>query len=395
MRNKSGLCRSVRWCCSPPRRLTPRSRRHSPSASGSTKAVSGSISFDGVWTGSEAASFGKVIKAFNKVYPKVKVKYKPLGNNVSTVLATAIAGGHPPDMADIAQPGYIRQLVAQGKLKPITYANSVIAKNFAPSWRQLGTFNGKSYALVFKAANKSLVWYNVPAFKNAGVTAPKTWAQLLTDGRDVESVRHAGLFDRRLGRVDAHRHVREHLLAHVRTGEVRRPDGPQDQVDRLVREEGADARWARCSVTLGNITGGTSGSAPVRVQRLGHERVRIALEGRNGLRSRLRLGSDRLVDEVKAVQRLQRVPVPVDRKRRTVDSCRGRGRSVRHVPRQPRDPGVRQVPRHAPGCRGVGEAGRLRDGEPQRPGERLSKRDRPFDCHGRRTCEVRGVRHVR
>ena len=68
-----------------------------------------------------------MIKAFNKVYPKVKVNYKPLGNNLTTVLSTAIAGGHPPDMADIAQPGYIQQLVAQGKLKPITYAKGVIA----------------------------------------------------------------------------------------------------------------------------------------------------------------------------------------------------------------------------------------------------------------------------
>jgi hypothetical protein len=30
-------------------------------------AVSGSISFDGIWTGSEATAFGGVIKAFNKV----------------------------------------------------------------------------------------------------------------------------------------------------------------------------------------------------------------------------------------------------------------------------------------------------------------------------------------
>jgi hypothetical protein len=140
--------------------------------------VSGSVSFDGIWTGSEAQAFGQVIKAFNKVYPKVKVNYKPVGNNVPTVLATAIAGGHPPDMADIAQPGLVKQLSQQGHLKPITYATPTIAKNFAPAWRALGTFNGKLYALVFKAANKSLLWYNVPAFKSAGVKAPTTWAQL-------------------------------------------------------------------------------------------------------------------------------------------------------------------------------------------------------------------------
>jgi alpha-glucoside transport system substrate-binding protein len=148
-------------------------------------AVSGTVSFDGIWTGSEAAAFGKVIAAFNKVYPNVKVTYNPLGNNVTTVLSTAIAGGKPPDMADIAQPGYVKQLAQQGKLKPITYATPTIDANFSTGWRALGTFSGKLYALVFKASNKSLLWYNVPAFKAAGAKPPATWAQLLSTAQNL------------------------------------------------------------------------------------------------------------------------------------------------------------------------------------------------------------------
>jgi len=151
------------------------------------KSVSGSVTFDGIWTGAEATAFGKVIKAFNKAYPKVRVKYKPVGNNVPTVLATAIAGGHPPDMADIAQPGLVKQLAQQGHLKPITYAKGTIASNFAPAWQKLGTFNGKLYALVFKASNKSLLWYNVPAYKAAGVNAPKTWSQLVSNAKTLKA----------------------------------------------------------------------------------------------------------------------------------------------------------------------------------------------------------------
>src|SRR5947207_7216957 len=123
-------------------------------------AVSGTITFDGIWTASSGQKqFADVIAAFNKTYPKVKVNYKPVGNDLPTVLATAVAGGHPPDMADIAQPGTIQQLANQGKLKPIAYASSAMSKNFAPAWTKLGTFNGKFYAIPFKAANKSLVWY--------------------------------------------------------------------------------------------------------------------------------------------------------------------------------------------------------------------------------------------
>ncbi len=166
---------------------TASSKTSSAQRAGVNTAVSGSISFDGIWTAAEATAFGKVIKGFNKLYPKVHVNYKPVGNNVPTVLATAIAGGHPPDMADIAQPGLMTQLAQQGHLKPITYAKSTIAKNFAPAWAKLGSVNGKQYAVVFKAANKSLYWYNVKDFKAAGVKPPTTWAQLLSAAKTLKA----------------------------------------------------------------------------------------------------------------------------------------------------------------------------------------------------------------
>jgi alpha-glucoside transport system substrate-binding protein len=163
---------------------------HQNGVAGTSKAnasIKGTINFDGIWTSTSGQKqFQDVINAFNKKYPNVKVNYHPIGDSLPTVLATAVAGGNPPDMADIAQPGTVKQFATQGKLKPLTYAVSTVNKNFAPAWRQLGTFNGKYYALVFKAANKSLVWYNVPAFKTAGVKAPKTWAQLLSDAKTIK-----------------------------------------------------------------------------------------------------------------------------------------------------------------------------------------------------------------
>jgi alpha-glucoside transport system substrate-binding protein len=150
-----------------------------PAATTSNRAVTGTISFDGVWTGQEAQHFRAVIAAFHRQYPRVNVQYRPVGDNLPTVLATAIAGGRPPDMADIAQPGLVKQFAARGVLKPISYARPALARNFKPSWLKLGTFNGKLYGSVFKASNKSTVWYSVPAFRDAGVKPPATWAQLL------------------------------------------------------------------------------------------------------------------------------------------------------------------------------------------------------------------------
>ena len=153
----------------------------------SNTSVKGSVTFFGIWTGTEQKIFQQVIAAFNKQYPNVKVNYKPEGDNLNTVLATRITGGNPPDIADIAQPGYVKQLAQQGHLKPITYAKSTISANFAPQWLKLGSVNGKLYALVYKASNKSTLWYSVPVFKQAGVTAPKTWSQMIKDAQTIKA----------------------------------------------------------------------------------------------------------------------------------------------------------------------------------------------------------------
>jgi ABC-type glycerol-3-phosphate transport system substrate-binding protein len=149
--------------------------------------VSGSVSFWGIWAAQEQTAFEKVITGFNKQYPNVKVTYTSKGNDMPTVLATAIAGGNPPDIADVAQPGLVKQFVQQHHLKPITYAKKTISKNFAPAWVKLGVVNKKLYALLYKASNKSTLWYNVHSFKQAGVKPPKKWSQLTKAAKTIKS----------------------------------------------------------------------------------------------------------------------------------------------------------------------------------------------------------------
>lgn len=156
----------------------------SPAAGGS---VSGSVSMTAVWSGQEQTSFEKVIAGFNKLYPNVKVTFTSGGNNLPQVLSTAVAGGHPPDVAALPQPGLMKQFVASGALKPIDFAKGVISQNFSPTIMNIGTVNGQLYGLLFKAANKSTVWYNVPAFQNAGVTPPTSWTQLVADAKTLKA----------------------------------------------------------------------------------------------------------------------------------------------------------------------------------------------------------------
>jgi ABC-type glycerol-3-phosphate transport system substrate-binding protein len=128
-----------------------------------------------------------VLAPFEKKNPGIKIKYTGAGDNVAQIVSTAVQGGNPPDLAQLPQPGLLRDFAKRGALKPITFARKQIAKNYAPVWLQLGSVNGKLYGLFFKGANKSTVWYNVHAFKSAGVKPPATWTAFLKTAKTIHA----------------------------------------------------------------------------------------------------------------------------------------------------------------------------------------------------------------
>jgi alpha-glucoside transport system substrate-binding protein len=160
-------------------------------AAGATTApaedVSGSISVMGIWTGDEQKNFQAVIDGFNEQYPDVEVKYNPVGDNLPTVLSTAVEGGNPPDLAAPAQPGLIQGFVDQDAVVDIEFARDVIEENLGESGVSVGTFDGTLYGLLFKAENKSLVWYNVQAFEDAGVEPPADWEAFLQSAETLKA----------------------------------------------------------------------------------------------------------------------------------------------------------------------------------------------------------------
>jgi len=152
--------------------------------------VSGEVSVISTWSGPEQASFEEVIAGFNEQYPDVDVSYDSAGDALPTVLSTAVEGGNPPDVAVVAQPGLIQGYVERGVLQPIDFAQETIAENFGESVIEVGTFDEQLYALLFKAANKSTVWYNVSAFEDAGVEPADNWDDFLAN---AETVKASGL----------------------------------------------------------------------------------------------------------------------------------------------------------------------------------------------------------
>ena len=154
---------------------------------GGNANVSGSVDIAGVWTGEEAQSFQAVIDGFNEKYPNVNVSYDAAGDELPTILATAVQGGNPPDLAAVPQPGSVADFYEQGALKPLTFAEDMIKDSFTPGAVEVATFKNKVYGFVFKAANKSTVWYNVGLFETAGVKPAETFDELLKNAETLKA----------------------------------------------------------------------------------------------------------------------------------------------------------------------------------------------------------------
>jgi ABC-type glycerol-3-phosphate transport system substrate-binding protein len=128
----------------------------------------------GVWSGAEEQRFRAVLRRFEHV-EGVNVTYTSAGRNLPTTLETRIAQGDPPDVAMVPQPGLIKRLAEERHLVPLDAgARAAVRRNYASVWRRLGSVDGTLYGVWFKAANKSLIWYNVALFEQLGVVPPRT-----------------------------------------------------------------------------------------------------------------------------------------------------------------------------------------------------------------------------
>ena len=149
--------------------------------------VSGSISALGIWAGAEQQSFQAVIDKFNETYPNVTVDYRTAGDNLPTVLGTAVQGGNPPDVAFIAQPATIQEFATEGEAQPLDFAQDSVVTNLGQSVADTATFDGKLYGILFKAANKSLGWYNTQVWEDAGVEPPATYEDLAAAASTIKA----------------------------------------------------------------------------------------------------------------------------------------------------------------------------------------------------------------
>ncbi|KPC83041.1 sugar ABC transporter substrate-binding protein [Streptomyces sp. NRRL WC-3753] len=144
-----------------------------------------SLEVAAVWTGTEQENFKKVLAEFEK-RTGAKVTFVPAQDPIINFLGSKIAGGAPPDVAMLPQPGAVKQAVEKGWAKPLgAEATKELGENYSQGWQDIGKVDGKQYGVYYKAANKSLIWYNAQVFENAGAAEPKTWDELLNTAQMI------------------------------------------------------------------------------------------------------------------------------------------------------------------------------------------------------------------
>jgi alpha-glucoside transport system substrate-binding protein len=160
----------------------------SSSSSGSSSAkIGGSVTLWAEWTAQEQQDFQAALAPF-EADTGITVNYQGKGNNMDTALTAAVAGGSPPDVALVPDPGTLDTLAKQGAIKPLTSILGGLTSNFGSAWNTLATYNGVQYGVWFKGANKNTIWYNPALFTAAGITSPPTtWEQLLTDAAQLKA----------------------------------------------------------------------------------------------------------------------------------------------------------------------------------------------------------------
>jgi alpha-glucoside transport system substrate-binding protein len=135
------------------------------------------------WGGTEQKAFLAMVKPWEDRTGN-KIAYEGT-RDLNAVLTTRVAGGNPPDVAGLPGPGQMAQFATAGKLTALDSVVDMTAmkSQYAQSWIDLGSVNGKLYGIFIKASLKGLIWYDPKVVQSAGVSlssssAPKTWADL-------------------------------------------------------------------------------------------------------------------------------------------------------------------------------------------------------------------------
>jgi len=133
----------------------------SSSGTSGTK-IGGSLTVWGDSTAQEQKNFLAALQPF-KSQTGITVTYQGKGNNMDTALNAAVAGGSPPDVALVPDPGTLQSLAKAGKIKDLTSILGGLSANYGSAWNTLASYNGKLYGVgslqhLAELTGRSIAW---------------------------------------------------------------------------------------------------------------------------------------------------------------------------------------------------------------------------------------------
>ncbi len=110
----------------------------------------------------------------------IDIVYEGSGDFESLILVR-VEGGNPPDLAAFPQPGLLNDFVKSGAIIDLNdwFDTSYLSQQYSQSWLDMATMEGIMAGIWHRANIKSLVWYPIPEFYDAGYEIPETWDELI------------------------------------------------------------------------------------------------------------------------------------------------------------------------------------------------------------------------
>jgi D-xylose ABC transporter substrate-binding protein len=148
--------------------------------------IGGTVSVLAVWGGSEQESFMAMLKPFEDA-TGVKVEYTGT-RDLNAVLTTRIQGGNPPDLAGLPGPGQMAQYARAGNLVDLSTVldMNTYKKDYAQTWIDLGSVDGKLVGIFMRASVKGLIWYDPKVWTENNYQFPQTWDDMMTLSKQIK-----------------------------------------------------------------------------------------------------------------------------------------------------------------------------------------------------------------
>jgi len=137
------------------------------------------VTIFGAFVEEDARRFEAAMRPFEE-RTGIRVEYEG-SSDFETLVTVRMEGGNPPDIIAFPQPGLMREYAREGRLVDLGEVLDLeeLRRGYRSFWLDLGTVDDKLVGVWYRASVKSLVWYPVPQFTEAGYKIPETWDELL------------------------------------------------------------------------------------------------------------------------------------------------------------------------------------------------------------------------